>query len=198
MREDAFGDKDLEMTVNAIRFPIVERNEGMLAEEESVSRNDSTEALPDLTPNAEAVVNEDDDDFDDGLPELQSVSNSSDSEEEEEDDTRPRVTTTDNGTRWFWKWPEESAMIELTRPVGFRDAYRFPVTSPEHRLDILRNEKLKKGRPKKLGHAPSKLLEYLLEMSAPYPGDPANFLQFRGPRFEAEPVEHDLIRVIDH
>ncbi|KAG6825058.1 hypothetical protein H0H92_004977 [Tricholoma furcatifolium] len=124
LREDAFGNEDVEMSVNAIRFPIVERNEGMLAEEESVSRNDSTEALPDLTPNTEAVVNEEDndDDLDDGLPGLQSVSNSSDSEEEEEDDTRPRVITMDNGTRWFWKWPEDSAMIELTRPVGFRDA----------------------------------------------------------------------------
>ncbi|KAG6805231.1 hypothetical protein H0H92_000210, partial [Tricholoma furcatifolium] len=83
LRDEAYGNEDVEMELNAIMFPIGDRGEAMPAGEGSLSQpnnlTDSTESLPDLARNTnhtgETEV-EAAEDSDGSMPGLQSVSNS--------------------------------------------------------------------------------------------------------------------------
>ncbi|KAG6812156.1 hypothetical protein H0H93_013978, partial [Arthromyces matolae] len=71
------------------------------------------------------------------------------------------------------------------------DEYTHPVDHGEVRVCMLEEEE---GCRPQLDFAPARMLEFFLEVCQPYPGDPVNALQFKGPRFVVYQVsETDLV-----
>ncbi|KAG6884454.1 hypothetical protein C0995_010303, partial [Termitomyces sp. Mi166 len=70
-------------------------------------------------------------------------------------------------------------VLSLDQDFG-EDAYDFVVTHPKQRVVLVWEEEKKFGRPRYLGSAPAHKLDFFLESWQPYPGDPANVLQYKG------------------
>ena len=95
---------------------------------------------------------------------------------------------------------EEGApvLFVLSPPMQFA-MYEGHIPHPSVRLAMIEFEAERRGDRRALGYAPAQALEYVLESSQPYPGDPFNVLQFRGPRFmayqtsEMDITVHDLV-----
>ncbi|KAG6876585.1 hypothetical protein C0993_002046 [Termitomyces sp. T159_Od127] len=120
---------------------------------------------------------------DGSLPELQSVSDSS------EEEGYP-VDPADDGEYW--------GEIILGSPKDFgENVYVENMPHAEAKSDRLWKEELVRGRPNQLGSAYIRKIEYLLELKQPYPGDPANCLQFWGRRFVAKEVDTNDVRITD-
>ena len=77
---------------------------------------------------------------------------------------------------------KDHPLIHLTPPMDFEE-YDGHISHPEVCAAILNHEHVRDGEFEELGYAPARKLEDLLELCQPYPGDPANVLQFKGRRF---------------
>ena len=93
---------------------------------------------------------------------------------------------------------EEDAPVPLVLTPSMQFAmYEGHIPHPSVRLAIIEMEAERRGDRWALGSAPSRKLEYLLELTQPYPGDPFNVLQFRGPRFMAHQISKTEVIVSD-
>lgn len=55
-------------------------------------------------------------------------------------------------------------------------SYPFAVRNSDEKVSLVWREEREFGRPRNLGSAPARKLDFLLELMQPYPGDPANVL----------------------
>ncbi|KAH0586395.1 hypothetical protein H2248_007632 [Termitomyces sp. 'cryptogamus'] len=89
-------------------------------------------------------------------------------------------------------------MIGLSAEQDYgRDTYGFKVKSPGKKVELLWEAEAKLGRPHRLGSAPARKLEYLLESLQLYRGDPSNALQLKGRRFIADEIEGGKLSLWD-
>jgi len=153
------------------------------------------EGHPSGSDNAALDLFEDDSKFDD-LPELMPVSDSDEegpSYDTESDISDKQSDLSDSGLSTIDKCVEmeNRASVEedtpvplvLTPSIQFA-IYEGHIPHPSVRLPIIKME-AERHDWWALGSAAAQKLEYLLELTHPYPGDPLNVLQFRGPRFKA-------------
>ncbi|KAG6815120.1 hypothetical protein H0H93_010888, partial [Arthromyces matolae] len=152
---------------------------------------------------------------DDSLPDLESVSNSEDDEEEvarmvnddhldfdqesitfssdEETGYAPGLTSGSTSSD-----EDDGGEIILTPPSNFGgDIYDIFVEGIEDRMDRIWDEEVNLGRPTIVGSAHARKIDFMLELLAPYPGDPENYLQFEGRRFLSYDVSEDEVVVMD-
>ncbi|KAG5730347.1 hypothetical protein E4T56_gene11740 [Termitomyces sp. T112] len=123
--------------------------------------------------------------------------------------TITRLANKESGTSWKSTYPKrppdasESAgdyydPVELIDPWEFgEDENLTPVDNSEEKLALVLEEERKFGRPRCLGNALKRRLDHNLEWLQPYPGDPANVLQYRGRRFMSMQTEEGIIHTWD-
>ena len=87
--------------------------------------------------------------------------------------------------------------LVFTPPMQFA-MYDGHIPYSSIRLGLIEVEAERRGDRRALGYAPALRLEYLLEFAQPFPGDPFNVLQFRGPRFTARQMSTTEIMVYDN
>ncbi|KAG5716195.1 hypothetical protein E4T56_gene10763 [Termitomyces sp. T112] len=104
--------------------------------------------------------------------------------------TIPQLANKESGTSLKSTYPKrppdasESAgdyynPVELIDPWEFgEDENLTPVDNSEEKLALVLEEERKFGRPRCLGNALKRRLDYNLEWLQPYPGDPTNILQY--------------------
>ncbi|KAG6884438.1 hypothetical protein C0993_011132 [Termitomyces sp. T159_Od127] len=141
------------------------------------------------------------------VPDLQSVSDTEISTVSEKPDTEPLEepgTPGRGASKSVLGNDDESEAAEdqdeiiMAWPEDFgRDTYDFEVPNGEVRLDILWKEELARGRPDRIGSPHACKLENFLERRQPYPGDPANCLQYWGRRFMSYDISKDEVCLVD-
>jgi len=82
----------------------------------------------------------------------------------------------------FMSIAEYHPVIHVTPPMNFEE-FDGHISHPEICGVILDQYKIRDGEFENVRYAPARKMEYLLELSQPYPGDPANVLQYWGRRF---------------
>ncbi|KAG6884347.1 hypothetical protein C0992_006486, partial [Termitomyces sp. T32_za158] len=136
----------------------------------------------------------------DSIPDLQSISDS-ESEASRDDDEMTGTALALVDALWGNYHPSASLTddIMVAPPATFRSSFWMTVDNSEERLTLLDTY----DKRARLGNAVCNKVAELLETMQPYPGDPANVLQFRPQRFVVTPVlcgdeilVHD--RVFDH
>ena len=126
----------------------------------------------------------------DTIPDLQSVSDSDCSNNE--DNEQSYRETTDN-LPGMSNSGDLLSDIMLAPPIRIGNSYCKHISNAEEKMALIHRD----FRRQCLGDALCNKVEEMLEQLQPYPGDPANVLQFRGRRFEARTVSHNEILVHD-
>ena len=97
---------------------------------------------------------------------------------------------------WASAEDDTPVLLVLTPSMQFA-MYEGHIPHSSIRLAIIKIEAEQRGDRWALGSAVARKLEYLLELTQPYPGDLLNILQFRGPRFKAHQKSATEIVVSD-
>ncbi|KAG6895193.1 hypothetical protein C0993_009943 [Termitomyces sp. T159_Od127] len=114
----------------------------------------------------------------DTIPDLQSVSDSEEEEGNELDSLNSVSGDSDASIAQPLLGEEE---VTVLPPMTFPSMYSLPMECAEDKLRLLDMDSLWE----RLGDAVCNKVEEMLESMQPYPGDPANVLQFRGHQFLA-------------
>ena len=96
----------------------------------------------------------------------------------------------------FMSIAEYHPVIHVTLPMDFEE-FDGHISNPEICGVILDQYKIRDGEFENVGYAPARKMEYLLELSQPYPGDPANVLQYRGRHFMCYRYTEDDMVIYD-
>ncbi|KAG6913267.1 hypothetical protein DXG01_008317 [Tephrocybe rancida] len=130
-------------------------------------------------------------DTDGSLPDLQSITDDGSERDLTEHLHIPEVPLTNLGIPMYpthdvvqFDDMDEEIIYGPAQDFG-KDVWPAEIADVEEKLMLLWDEEMRLGRPRRVGHAPARKLEHLLEMMQPYPGNPENVIQFRGKRFEA-------------
>ncbi|KAG6912967.1 hypothetical protein DXG01_010730, partial [Tephrocybe rancida] len=142
-------------------------------------------------------------DTDGSLPDLQSITDDGSERDPIEHLHIPEVPLTDSGILMYpthdvvqFDDMDKEIIYGPAQDFG-EDVWPAEIADVEEKLMLLWDEEMRLGRPRRVGHAPARKLEHLLEMMQPYPGDPENVIQFRGKRFEAHGLRDDEIHLWD-
>lgn len=130
----------------------------------------------------------------DTIPDLQSVSDSDDDEDVVHDASSEKEVTEMLTDIFGDLDQDDEEEILLAPPANFDHVYPAPVEDGEEKLILIEMEE---GPRRHLGHAVVRKAENLLETLQPYPGDPANVLQFRGRQFLAYVIDKKEILIHD-
>ncbi|KAG6913321.1 hypothetical protein DXG01_007762, partial [Tephrocybe rancida] len=195
LREKALGDTTQGLSIGAISF----ENAEMVSISSDLTSSESDLTSSDLESMfSELEVRDTDDNIsdtsEDSLPALQSVSDS-DSEDESDHQEVPTHVVNDAGQELNSN--EEQVILGPDQDFG-EDTYHALVESSEIRVSLLWELELAQGRPRDLGEATARKLQYMLELHQPYPGDPANVLQYKGTRFFAYQIANGDLCLWDH
>jgi len=96
----------------------------------------------------------------------------------------------------FMSIVEYHPVIHVTPPMDFEE-FDGHISHPEIRGVILNQYKIRDGEFKNVGYAPARKMEYLLELLQPYPGDPANVLQYQSRHFMCYRYTEDDMVIYD-
>ncbi|KAG6875801.1 hypothetical protein C0993_007390, partial [Termitomyces sp. T159_Od127] len=128
----------------------------------------------------------------DTIPDLQSVSDS-EVEDVDQSDSEWDGFSDEEALGKTEMLSDYDSQTMLAPPMKFDQIYGMPVDSAEEKLALL---DIDSKRPR-LGDPACHKLEEMLESMQPYPGDPANVLQYRGRRFVAQAAGEREIIVYD-
>ncbi|KAG6884013.1 hypothetical protein C0993_002076 [Termitomyces sp. T159_Od127] len=131
----------------------------------------------------------------DTIPNLQSVSDSEVENTDQSDSERDEFSDEDQDETLGETGPlsDYGNRTMLSPPREFNQIYGMPVDSAEEKLALL---DIDSKRPQ-LGDPACHKVEEMLESMQPYPGDPANVLQYQGRRFVAHTASKREIIVHD-